>query len=66
MSVSSRPVDRLAHRIAHDRIKTRGVAIAREFVPTQRLHTLMAAGATDGRLRDEVGLPVECRCDAMR
>jgi len=46
--------------IAHDRMKTPMVAIAREFAATLRLHTLMATGNTGGRLRDEAGLTVEC------
>ena len=46
--------------IAHDRMKTPIVAIAREFAATLRRHTLMATGTTGGRLRDELGLDVEC------
>jgi methylglyoxal synthase len=46
--------------IAHDRMKTTLVEIAREFAATLRLHTLMATGTTGGRLRDDVGLAVEC------
>ena len=46
--------------IAHDRMKDRMVELAREFAPVLRQHTLMATGTTGGRLRDEVGLEVEC------
>ena len=46
--------------IAHDRMKTTLVGIAREFSATLRRHTLMATGTTGGRLRDEAGLTVEC------
>ena len=46
--------------IAHDRMKTTIAAMAREFAATLRQHTLMATGTTGARLRDEVGLTVEC------
>jgi methylglyoxal synthase len=46
--------------IAHDHMKTRLVAIAREFAATLHQHTLMATGTTGGRLRDDAGLSVEC------
>jgi methylglyoxal synthase len=46
--------------IAHDRMKTTLVGIAREFTVTLRRHTLMATGTTGGRLRDDAGLDVEC------
>jgi methylglyoxal synthase len=45
--------------IAHDRMKDAMVALAREFAPTLRRHTLLATGTTGGRLQDEVGLDVE-------
>lgn len=46
--------------IAHDQMKNTMVAVAREFAPALREHRLMATGTTGGRLRDEVGLEVEC------
>lgn len=46
--------------IAHDRMKDAIVALAREFRPVLERHTLVATGTTGGRLRDEVGLDVEC------
>jgi methylglyoxal synthase len=46
--------------IAHDRMKAQVVQLAREFLSTLQQHTLMATGTTGGRLRDEVGLTVEC------
>ena len=46
--------------IAHDRMKDRMVALAREFRDTLSKHRLLATGTTGGRLRDEVGLTVEC------
>ena len=46
--------------IAHDRMKTALVALSLEFAATLRRHTLMATGTTGGRVRDEVGLRVEC------
>ena len=36
------------------------VALAQEFAPTLHQHRLMATGTTGGRLRNEVGLQVEC------
>ena len=45
--------------IAHDRMKDAMVALAREFEPMLRQHTLMGTGTTGGRLVAEVGLPVE-------
>lgn len=36
------------------------VALAQEFAATLRQHRLMATGTTGGRLRNEVGLEVEC------
>ncbi|NDY92807.1 methylglyoxal synthase [Ideonella livida] len=45
--------------VAHDRMKDRMVALARDFAPFLRQHTLMATGTTGGRLQDEVGLTVE-------
>ena len=45
--------------IAHDRMKDRMVALAREFAPMLRQHQLMGTGTTGGRLIDEVGLEVE-------
>jgi methylglyoxal synthase len=45
--------------IAHDRMKERMVALAREFAPMLRQHQLMGTGTTGGRLIDEVGLDVE-------
>ena len=46
--------------IAHNHMKTALVGIAREFTATLRRHTLMATGTTGARIRDEVGLTVEC------
>ncbi len=46
--------------IAHDRMKDTMVAIAREFRSTLQAHVLMATGTTGSRLRDEVGIDVEC------
>ena len=46
--------------IAHDQMKNAIVGIAREFAAALRGHRLMATGTTGGRLRDEVGLDVEC------
>lgn len=46
--------------IAHDRMKTPIIALAHEFAATLRRHSLMATGTTGGRVRDEVGLQVEC------
>jgi methylglyoxal synthase len=46
--------------IAHDRKKDAMVALAREFAPVLRRHTLMATGTTGHRLRDGAELEVEC------
>lgn len=46
--------------IAHDRKKDAMVALARQHEGFLRGQTLMATGTTGGRLRDEVGLSVEC------
>jgi methylglyoxal synthase len=46
--------------IAHDRMKDRMVALAREFKSVLERHRLVATGTTGMRLRDEVGLDVEC------
>ena len=46
--------------IAHDRMKAQVVQLAHEFLSTLQQHTLMATGTTGGRLRDELGLTVEC------
>jgi methylglyoxal synthase len=46
--------------IAHDRMKDCIVALAREFRPVLARHRLVATGTTGGRLRDQVGLDVEC------
>lgn len=46
--------------IAHDRMKDAIVELAREFAPALRRHRLVATGTTGGRLRNEVGLDVEC------
>lgn len=46
--------------IAHDRKKDAIVALAREHAAFLGSQTLMATGTTGGRLRDEVGLAVEC------
>ena len=46
--------------VAHDRKKDTIVELAREFVPQLARHRLMATGTTGGRLRDDVGLDVEC------
>jgi methylglyoxal synthase len=46
--------------IAHDGKKSEMVALAAEFAPYLRTCQLMATGTTGGRLRDEVGLTVEC------
>jgi methylglyoxal synthase len=46
--------------IAHDRMKDRMVALAREFKPVLARHRLVATGTTGMRLRQEVGLDVEC------
>jgi methylglyoxal synthase len=46
--------------IAHDGKKAEMVAVAAEFSDFLRRCHLMATGTTGGRLRDEVGLSVEC------
>ena len=46
--------------IAHDRMKDRMVALAQEFRDVLARHPLVATGATGTRLRNEVGLDVEC------
>ena len=46
--------------IAHNGKKEEIVALATEFAPLLKQHTLMATGTTGGRLQDEVGLTVEC------
>ena len=45
--------------IAHNGKKDHIVALATEFAPLLKQHTLMATGTTGGRLQDEVGLDVE-------
>ena len=45
--------------VAHDKKKDAIVALATEFAPLLRQHTLMATGTTGGRLQSEVGLNVE-------
>ncbi len=45
--------------VAHDRKKDDMVALATEFAPLLRQHTLMATGTTGGRLQAVVGLAVE-------
>jgi methylglyoxal synthase len=45
--------------IAHDGKKDDMVALATEFAPLLRAHTLMATGTTGGRLQAELGLSVE-------
>jgi methylglyoxal synthase len=45
--------------VAHDGKKSEMVALATEFAPLLRQHTLMATGTTGGRLENEVGLQVE-------
>ncbi len=45
--------------VAHDRKKCDMVAVATEFAPLLRQHTLIATGTTGGRLQAEVGLAVE-------
>lgn len=46
--------------VAHNQKKDDMVALAIEFAPLLRQHTLMATGTTGGRLQDEAGLTVEC------
>jgi methylglyoxal synthase len=57
--LNARPSPRIA-LIAHDRMKDRMVALAREFKPVLERHRMVATGTTGMRLRDEVGLDVEC------
>ena len=45
--------------VAHDRMKDHMVALATEFAPLLRQHTLMATGTTGARLQADVGLDVE-------
>ena len=45
--------------VAHNGKKDDMVALATEFAPLLRAHTLMATGTTGGRLQAEVGLSVE-------
>jgi methylglyoxal synthase len=45
--------------IAHNEKKDDMVALATEFAPLLRQHTLMATGTTGGRLQTDVGLKVE-------
>jgi methylglyoxal synthase len=46
--------------VAHDKKKNDMVALATEFAPLLRQHTLMATGTTGSRLQAEAGLNVEC------
>lgn len=46
--------------IAHDRMKDNMIALAQEFRPVLTRHRLIATGTTGSRLRQEVGLDVEC------
>lgn len=46
--------------IAHDRMKAAIVEVARPFAAALKTHQLMATGTTGGRLRDELGLDIEC------
>ena len=45
--------------VAHDKKKGDMVALATEFSPLLRQHTLMATGTTGGQLQAEVGWAVE-------
>ena len=45
--------------VAHNGKKDDMVALATEFAPLLRAHTLMATGTTGGRLQAELGLSVE-------
>ena len=45
--------------VAHDHKKDDMVAMATEFAPLLRQHTLVATGTTGGRLQADVGLAVE-------
>ena len=44
--------------VAHDRKKDDMVALATEFAPLLRQHSLMATGTTGSRLQTDVGLTV--------
>ena len=46
--------------IAHDRMKDTIVQLGGEFAASLRRHELMGTGTTGGRLRNELGLDVEC------
>lgn len=46
--------------VSHDKKKNDMVALATEFAPLLRQHSLMATGTTGGRLQAEAGLNVEC------
>lgn len=46
--------------IAHNRMKDAIVALVAEFSASLRAHRLVATGTTGRRLRDELGLEVEC------
>jgi methylglyoxal synthase len=45
--------------VAHDRMKDSMVALAREFEPVLRRHSLMATGTTGARLHEALGLEIE-------
>lgn len=45
--------------VAHDQKKDDMVALATEFAPLLRQHSLMATGTTGSRLQTDVGLSVE-------
>jgi methylglyoxal synthase len=57
MSEPGRPCIAL---IAHDLMKDRMVALAREFGDVLGRHRLVATGTTGQRLRSQAGLDVEC------
>jgi methylglyoxal synthase len=46
--------------IAHDRMKDELVAFVAAHVDFFRRHTLVATGSTGKRLREQLGLPIEC------
>ncbi len=46
--------------IAHDAQKDRMIELARAFRPTLAAHRLVATGTTGTRLREQLGLEVEC------
>ncbi len=46
--------------IAHDATKDRMIQLARQHATLLREHRLVATGTTGSRLRNEVGLEVEC------